>query len=314
MKRISLLIIILISVNQLFSQQDPQFSMNMYNHLAINPGYAGSNDAICVTGLNRNQWMGFEGRPVTTVVGAHMSLPDFNSGVGLNIMQDNLAFNKDFHMNLAYAYRLELGDGILGLGLGLGFIQKAFDGQDLKSPSSLLNPNENVYADPAIPHSDSKIVFDSNFGAFYRTNDLYVGISTTHLTQPQIKLDEGKNPFVRRHYYVAAGYYWQLPDPQWEFRPSVFMKIDGATAMYDLNATLQYNKQFWGGVTYRMGDAFIAMIGYNTLMDLGFGLSYDFTTSALRSHQSGSLEIMVRYCFNIEKSNNRSTYRSVRFL
>ena len=30
-----------------FAQQDPQFTMNMFNRLYANPGYAGSNNGIC---------------------------------------------------------------------------------------------------------------------------------------------------------------------------------------------------------------------------------------------------------------------------
>ncbi|HLC83497.1 MAG TPA: type IX secretion system membrane protein PorP/SprF, partial [Bacteroidia bacterium] len=32
-----------------FAQQDAQFSMNMFNRLSVNPGYAGTNKALCAT-------------------------------------------------------------------------------------------------------------------------------------------------------------------------------------------------------------------------------------------------------------------------
>jgi len=313
MRKILGIVMLLIVVNQAFSQQDPQMSLNSFNHLAVNPGFAGLNQAICVSAINRNQWMGFEGHPLTTTFAGHMSLNDINSGVGINLVQDKLGFNKDFHMNLAYSYHLAVGDGLLGLGLGLGMIQKAFDAQELESPSSLID-GSNVYLDPAIPHSESKIVFDANFGAFYRAKNLYLGISSTHLTQPQLKYEDGLNPFVRRHYYITAAYFWQLPDPQFEIRPSIFMKYDGATAQYDFNAIMIYNKQYWGGLTYRLKDAMTAMVGFNTQMDLGFGLAYDFTLSSLSKYENGSLEFMIRYCFKVQKTNNRNAYKSVRFL
>ena len=40
------------------AQQEPQFSQYMFNRLSYNPGYAGSNGAICFTGFYRSQWMG----------------------------------------------------------------------------------------------------------------------------------------------------------------------------------------------------------------------------------------------------------------
>ena len=34
------------------AQQDPQFTMNMFNRLYANPGYAGSNNGICTGNLS----------------------------------------------------------------------------------------------------------------------------------------------------------------------------------------------------------------------------------------------------------------------
>ncbi len=45
----------------LFAQQEIQYTNFMYSQMAYNPGYAGSNDAICGTLLDRQQWMGYEG-------------------------------------------------------------------------------------------------------------------------------------------------------------------------------------------------------------------------------------------------------------
>lgn len=303
----------------LSAQQDPQVSMNMFNHLAINPGYAGSNDAICVSTLYRNQWMGFEGAPKTLIFSGHMPIPSISSGAGLNIISDNLGFEKDMHINANYAYRMQLGDGTLGIGLGIGMVNKSLDGEWI-TPDQLEGTTQNPWQDPSIPHSESKLVIDFNFGAFFRTplrdnkDNFYLGISTTHLSEPELKYEEGKMPFVRRHYYIATGYYYELPNKLFELRPSIFIKLDGATAQYDLNATLIYNKQFWGGMTYRFGDAFVAMVGYTTPQNIGIGLSYDITTSKLKSYESGSVEFMIRYCFNIKASGPRGTNKSVRYL
>ena len=36
-----------------------------YDHMTINPGYAGTQEGVCINVLARNQWMGFEGAPAT---------------------------------------------------------------------------------------------------------------------------------------------------------------------------------------------------------------------------------------------------------
>ena len=312
MRTFVVIVLLCLFANVVFSQQDPQMSFNSFNHLAVNPGFAGMNQSLCFTSINRNQWMGFDGHPLTSTVAAHMSIDKINSGAGINIVSDKIGFNKDFHANLAYSYHVVIGEGLLGIGAGFGLIQKAFDAQELSSPQSIVE-GSNVYYDPCIPHSESKVVFDANAGLFYRTKNFYAGLSSTHLTQPQLKYEDLKNPFVRRHYYLTSAFYWQLPNPLFEIRPSVFAKFDGTTLQYDLNGIVIFNKKFWGGLTYRLQDAVSAMVGFTTISDLGFGLAYDITLSSLRSYESGSIELMIKYCYRLQKKK-RTTYRSVRFL
>lgn len=315
MKRLLLLVIIAGLLSSANAQQDPQVSMNKYNILPVNPGFAGSNGAICASLLYRQQWLGFDGAPKTMIFSGDMALPEFNSGAGINIISDNVGFEKNVYLNLNYAYHLQVGDGDLGIGIGLGLINKSLDGEWI-TPDKLNGIQQNPYADPAIPHSEAHIVFDADFGLFYRSKDdkIYGGLSTTHITQPQLKFDAGKLPYVRRHYYVNVGSFIEMPDKNWGLWPSAFIKYDGATAQYDLNLLVEYRRQFRGGISYRFGDSFVAMVGFTTQSNITLGLAYDLTISKLRSYESGSIEFFAKYCFTITKSNVRGKHGSVRFL
>ena len=59
MKKILVLLLGVFSVFFVTAQQDPQFTQNMFNKLANNPGSAGSKDAISTTVLHRSQYIGF---------------------------------------------------------------------------------------------------------------------------------------------------------------------------------------------------------------------------------------------------------------
>jgi len=322
MKKVIFFIVSVLFASNIFAQQDPQFSLNMFNHATLNPGYAGTNGAICASAINRMQWMGFnqgEGNPKTMAFNVNMPLSQFSSGAGLTVFNDNLGFEKNFGINLSYAYILEdigVSGSKLGLGLSLGMYNKSIDGTWV-TPSS-LNPStaaqQNPYSDPAIPLTEAKTVFDMGFGAFYRTNDLYVGISTTHLLQSKFKFTNPKVPQLRRHYYLSAGYYIKLPNPQFELRPSIFVKTDATTTQFSINARVIYNKQPWAGLSYRVGDAIIVMAGYTTSNNIRIGLAYDITTSTMGKYSNGSLEFVLGYCFNASKGHSRSSYGSVRFL
>ena len=113
------------------AQQDPQFSMNMFGNMGINPGYAGSQGLMTASVINRQQWMGFTGNPKTTLFSANTPIKPFgiNSGVGLSILDDRLGFEKNMSLNISYAYRLSIGSGNLGIGISGGFLNKTLQGE-----------------------------------------------------------------------------------------------------------------------------------------------------------------------------------------
>lgn len=312
MRRLSLLLALILSISFVYSQNDPHFSLFEFSQLSYNPGYAGSNNAICVSSVHRQDFVGFEeGRPITTVFNVDMPINSINSAVGLNFMQDIIGFQKDFYLNLAYAYRMEVGYGNLGIGVDLGIINRSIDGNWV-TPESLNGGT--IYNDPGIPHMESKIAFDMGFGLFYRMDNMYAGFSVTHLLQPQINFEIEKPSYVRRHYYITGGYLYQLPNPVFEVKPTTLIQYDGATTQFTINGQFIYNKKIWGGLSYRFDDAISPMLGIYLMNGLSFAYSYDIDMSPLSKYSSGSHEVMVRYCFGIDMGGTPGRYRSVRRL
>ncbi len=297
------------------AQQDPQFSQYMQNNLAVNPGYAGSKDAICASLLGREQWVGLNGAPSTQVFNIDASVKPFkiNSGIGLTILNDKLGFEKNIGLNLAYAYRMNVnnGNGKLGIGVSAGFYNKALNATWDAGKS---NGNINADQDQGIPGpKESASIFDLNFGLFYKAENVYFGLSSTHLTQPKFSYEKAK-PSLKRHYYLTTGYNIALPNPSFDLQPSVFIGTDGGSSRIDLNTVLVYNKRIWGGVSYRLSSAIIGMLGIEFANGLKIGYSYDFSTTDIRKYNSGSHEIMVGYCFNIITEKIPHKYKSIRFL
>jgi type IX secretion system PorP/SprF family membrane protein len=117
---------------------------------------------------------------------------------------------------------------------------------------------------------------------------------------------------LKRHFYATAGYDLVFPsNPSYIITPSIFIKTDGVSAQYDFNGLVKYNNKIWGGVTYRLNDAFGILLG-TTVKEVNIGYAYDIPTSRLGS--AGSHEIMVKYCFKLEREKTRSSYRNTRFL
>jgi type IX secretion system PorP/SprF family membrane protein len=314
-RHIGILILSLINMIS-YSQQDPLFSQYMYNLASINPGYAGSSDMICLSGASRQQWMGFEGNPRVSFFNANAPVKPFgiSSGVGLSILSDNLGFDNNLALSATYAYRLSIGSGTLGIGVDLGFYNKAFSATwyvpEVPGRSDIQQPSQ----DPSIPQEkESKIAFDMGVGLFYNTDNLYFGISSRHINKPQINYETAK-PYLARHYYAIAGYRFQLSNPLFEILPSAVFRSDARSNSFDVSALLRYNKKFWGGVSYRAGDAVIGIFGLELFNGLRFGFSYDFITSDIGNYSTGSIEIAIGYCFSLSLEKAPQKYKSIRFL
>lgn len=314
MRRIIILIIVFtgIFVKYSLAQIDSHYSLFEYVQNVYNPGAAGSNDALCVNSLHRQQWVGWdEGRPVTTVFTFDMPINAISSGIGLSIIEDQIGFANNLNILINYAYRLELADGVLGMGLGLGVFNHSIDG-DWKTWESINGGT--VYGDPAIPHMENVTAFDANFGVTYNAQDFWVGLSSTHITNPTLNYDIESPSKLMRHLYLSGGYTYSLPNPSFDLVGSGMIQSDLSTIDFQFNAKLLYEKKFWGGISYRHTDAIVPMVGLHLVNGISFGYSYDIVLSKVGSFNAGSHEIMLRYCFNLGGKSTPGRYRSVRRL
>jgi len=313
-KYISFLFFIFIFNLAVVGQQDPQFTNNAFYKLGVNPGFAGSENAVNGLILNRYQWVGFEGAPKTLVFCAEGAVDVFGqpSGIGLNVVSDELGFEKNTWVNLIYSYKSQLNMGTLGIGISGGFYNKSISG-DWYVPEFegiYVQPN----SDPGIPQGEiSQMAFDIGFGLYLKANNYFAGASVTHLNQASILFDGEASTYLTRHYYLSGGYNIKLPDPLFELRPYFLFKTDMASWQIDLSATVVYNERFWGGLNYRYQDAVSLLMGAELFNGLVFGYSFDITTSAIGRYGYGSHEIFVGYSFELEKNRTRK-YKSIRFL
>jgi len=306
MKKIIILILAVISVITVSAQQAPQFSQNMFNKLANNPGFAGSRGVIATSILHRSQYMGFGDQGGAAVSTQNFSidaeLPFLYGGVGLNVVKDNIAQFSNLGLQASYAYRTELGVGQIGMGMSVGMFQSGLDGTKLNAAQ------DNDNAIPLSIVSGSKL--DIGAGIYYNTQDVYIGISSSHMTEPVVEWSDGDSYPLSRHYFLIAGYYHEL-NSLLSLNPSIYLKSDGATSQLDINTNLIYNNKMWGGVSYRLDEGLSLLAGMNVNEDFRFGLAYDVT---MMNSMSNSLEFMLGYSFKIKTNKAISKYKNPRFL
>jgi type IX secretion system PorP/SprF family membrane protein len=296
-------------------QQDPQYTNNMFYKLGVNPGFAGSADAIRGIILNRYQWSGFKGAPKTMVfsIDSKVNISGNPSGIGLNIINDELGPEKNVWVNVCYAYRKALKFGNLGIGINLGVFNKAINGE-WEIPEDDLGIYITPGSDPAITQGEvSQIALDTGLGLYLEGKNYFLGASVTHVNQASIKFSDLATTYLARHYYLSGGYNIKLPDPLFELRPSFLLKSDLAGWQVDLNTNVVYNERLWAGLSYRIQDAVALLFGTELFNGLSVGYSFDLVTSAIGRYGYGSHEVFLSYSVNIEKNRSRK-YKSVRFL
>ncbi|MBL7882699.1 MAG: type IX secretion system membrane protein PorP/SprF [Bacteroidia bacterium] len=306
-----------------FAQQDAQFSMNMFNRLSVNPAYAGTSEALCGTLLYRQQWTNFPGAPKTGLFSLDFGRV-LGGGVGLTVDQDQLGFEKTLKAKLAYSFHLAVGPGVLGIGLDAGMIQKSVDGTKWLAPDGSTSATGGT--DQAIPWGGAAATtYDVGFGLYYTTKKLYVGISSLHLPEQTLSKSGGANSLaynfdykVARHYYVMAGYTFDLNE-NFKLTPSTLVKSDASSTQVDINMLLKWNNMVFIGASYRLTDAIPIMAGLewpmrNNKSTLKFGYSYDMTLSAIKNHSSGTHEIMLGFCQKFKKEPKPQGHMNVRFL
>jgi len=298
----------------LFAQQSTLMTHYMFMNMAINPAFAGNNGGINITGLARQQWIGWKdadgtkSTPQNYLLTVDSPLKILHGGLGGSVSQDQNGHFKNIELKLGYAYKMELGSGDLSIGLQGNLHSIGFDFSKLSNSSS-EDP------DPVLSENNGKasaMALDLGLGVCYKVPDkYYVGFSVDNLAQTGI---EKLHYTLRRTYYLAGGYQWLLPDhPAFELLPSALMMYDGAVFQLNASALLKYNNKFYGGLGYRYQDAVSVLAGFS-LKNFQIGVAYDICTSTMRHYNSGGLEVMVNYCFKISMDKYRKSYRNTRFL
>ncbi len=312
MKKILLYLGALITVGFVHAQQEQQYTQYMANQYTINPAVGGTEDFIDVKMGFRTQWVGFDAAPKTMYLSGHSTLgKEFNSGhgrhkgehgywhgIGGYFYSDQTGAIKRNGFYGTYAFNTAIAKKIrVSMGLALGAKQFSFnpDGyrKDIVDEGDLL-----------IEGAYNELIPDLNLGVWVYNKDFYFGASAYQVLKSEVNFqgvydEEHNQNFTRfnNHYYMTGGLMMPMSD-KITLVPSLMLKYVRPTPpSLDLNAKVDYDDKYWGGVSYRVGDGFSLIAGVVVKKRLEVSYSYDFTTSAIRKFSKGSHEVIVGYRF-----------------
>ena len=285
---------ILLFLSFFFSQgqQLPHYSLYMLNEVIVNPAALSLEKENKITFMLRDQWNSFEGAPATQSISYnHLNHRKYKRGI--SIMNDVTGPISIINATLSASYSLKLQEkDKLAVGASASLMQYKIDN------SQITLEDDGVF-DPALYGGVDKATGSSlALGAYYYHPKYYIGLSMPNILGSSLNISDDKdNNKLENHYYVNGGVNINISNNN-KIIPSFMLKKIGALPVqFDLNLRGVYNDLLWGGLSYRTGDAVVALFG----VDYGqssFGYSYDITTSTMRIPSAGTHSLVFSYRFN----------------
>lgn len=295
MKQVIYLFIVLGALNA-SAQQEPQYTQYMDNMLYYNPAYAGSREMLNMTALHRQQWVGFNGAPVTTTFALHSPLRYESVGLGFSVMNDKIGPTNATWINgdVSYSLRFKKSKGRLSFGVKAGI--NLLNGD-------LVNLVKEDANDPTL-NVRYKNELKPNIGAgiYYHSKQWFVGVATPKLIETEVQ--PGEVFYLdQRHYYLMAGGYINC-SRMVKMRPSVMFKAT-QDAPFALDGTLAFifYDRLWLGGNYRLKESAGAFVQYQISNQFKIGYAFDISTTKMVHYNFGSHELLLSYDMLFKKKS-----------
>lgn len=311
--------------------QDIHFSQTAEIPLLINPGATGAfNGWERVIVNHRNQWLGANTQFMTTNLAVDLNLlksmnkPKAHLGLGLNFYNDiggdakfgtrNLALNVSGIVPINKSHQISAGVQI-GFGHRSGDISKLywgsqFNGQEFNTSNASGEIEQlNSFMYPEVG-AGVYYKFSGGNSTFARNNNFEVnaGFSMFHINRPKLEYRANSEERLDIKYVLHTDMSMDFAGTDWGMDVNFVQFIQGPHYETLFGALLKYRfadggkittfKQdayFGIGASYRVMDAFIAMMQFS-MKGFRVGLSYDVTASKLRQyHKGGSIEVSLSY-------------------
>ncbi|MFD1628829.1 type IX secretion system membrane protein PorP/SprF [Pseudopedobacter beijingensis] len=292
MRKIFLSIVLFYYLSSLaYAQQKSMYTQYMFNTLAINPAYSSMDDALTITGLSRQQWVGFKGAPRTQTLSMHTPINESNTSFGVMLSNDQIGeVVKESGGYLTIAQKVEIMEETflaVGFNGGVSSFRATYSDNFPNSPASQYDP---------VFQNSKEMRANFGFGVMLFSEKYYVGFSSPHFYYRDFASlgKEAAATAYKPHYMLQAGYLFNLGE-DFKLKPNVLAKyVSGSPIQLDFNANLLIAETFWIGASYRTLDSFDLMASFYITPSIQLGYSYDFTNTELAKIQKGSHEVMLK--------------------
>lgn len=281
------------------AQQEHQFTQFMYNKVYYNPAFAGSRGVPSITALYRNQWLGFDGSPISQLASFETPMSNQNAGIGFLIGNYNIGIMNSWQATLSYNYNIKFSENS-GLRLGLSGSLRTLN-IDFSDPDAIIRqPGDNSI------NTGDQTNYSGNFGigGVLEFNKFHIGVSSPFIFPNEIGQNDGQSSIAEyaTHIYGIIGARPNLTE-NIVLQPTVILKyVQNAPFDFDANLSFLFNDVFLLGSSYRYGGTgFAESIDFNMFYQIvptfGIGAAYDVHLDEVSELGTGSLEFLARFDF-----------------
>jgi len=275
------------------AQYHPQYSQYMFNGLALNPAYAGSQEVLNLASLCRNSQWGnsIDGAPVTYTFAGDFPLRNPQLALGLLVFDDLISIFKQTGAYFSYAFRVRAGEGKLSFGMQAGFDLH----RENQTKLFVLQPDDPMFD----LEKHNTFMPNVGVGAYYYTSGFFAGLSFPQLLAYSPNTADSykskptlSNTMLYGGMIVPAG-------RDLKIKPSTLLQYAGNGILFDLNCNfLLFQERIELGVSWRNNTTLVGMAQFR-FQTLCLGYAYDCAIGKPGAINT-SHEIMLRYDLKIK--------------
>lgn len=308
-KRFTALLILLLSGTFIVNaQKEPQYTQYMYNIGSFNPAYVGTTETPEIIALYRAQWLSIPGAPRTIRLGTNIPLSNEKMGIGFNVVSDQLGPSSQTYVDAAYSYQLNVSETTklsFGMDVGGSFLNVDFAKGTFENPGEPILDREQI----------NRFYLTIGAGLFlYDEDTWYLGASIPNFLTDGIYNDDVATIIEDKiQFNFIGGYVFDLSESL-KFKPAFLLNyINGAPLNTNVSANFLVNDRLTLGASYRVGNAFSGLAGFQMGSGTFIGYSYDYNTNPLGQFSSGSHEIVLKfYLGGLEGGGNSSRNKKLK--
>ena len=275
-------------------QIETMYSLYRFNPQIVTPAHVGSSEVSDITIINRRQWTGFEGAPVTFAASLNQKWGE-NKGIGVVALMDQAGPIKTTTISADFAYHIPLSDKwTMSGGIRGGFSNLTIQWSAIR----LTHVGDDNFQEDI----SSGLKFNTGWGLRFAKGDgLFLSISQPRVLKYDFGAASGGYKDVD-YYYTMVGTKVRLGS-QITLYPSAMVRVATDVPLsYDVNVNSHIRDRFDLGFSYRRADSYGIRLGFQATKNLYAGYVYELPISAISKVSTQTHEIALRFTFNKKSS------------